>query len=245
VRRDLRSGFGKTVAIIPARGGSKGIPGKNLADLGGLPLVCHSIRVAAGTKMIDEIVVTSDCCSILNAVNSYNPRVRCIIRPAHLATDDASTESALLHSLEELAREQRVFETLLVLQPTSPFRLVREVEEALRLFQSEKTNSLISVSDPTQQPADFINYGRRSLSYISRPPKASRRQEFPPALFINGALYVVNVEYFLSTGRLYDLDDCAVYKMQKVGAIDIDDRFDLEIARAMMNYGMEKFYDCN
>jgi CMP-N,N'-diacetyllegionaminic acid synthase len=177
----------EVLAIIPARGGSKRVPGKNLALFEGKPLLAHSIEDALGAKLVTRTVVTTDDPEIKKVALRSGAEV--IDRPAELATDTATSESALTHVLSTLReREQYEPDLVVFLQCTSPARDPADIDEAIRTLDRQKADSLLSVArfdkyiwQPGPESASPINYDFR---------KRWRDQEFPPQYMENGSIYV-------------------------------------------------------
>lgn len=223
------------VAIIPARKGSKGLKNKNMLQLGGVPLIHHSLQVALEAKLISHIVFTSDCCDMIEYAKSLNKRIICIKRPERLASDDASTEVVVDHALSVLADREIFPSIVILLQPTCPFRSIDLVDQALLEFIKSGTSSLVTVSEPIQHPSDFVYFDvpKDHYCYLSRSERAFRRQDFANFLFINGNIYITKVTWFKETKKIYDLRETSVFLTGKLSSIDIDDLFDLQIARSL------------
>ena len=176
----------ETIAIIPARGGSKGIPGKNIKNLGGKPLIAHSILDALEAQQVDRIYVTTDNPEISQVSTDYGASI--IHRPAELANDTASSESALIHALMEIEKSGINPELIVFLQCTSPLRTGLDIDRAIEQMRAENADSLLSVS-PTHRflwhqvddVAQSINY-----DYHHRP----RRQDLNPQYMENGSIYM-------------------------------------------------------
>jgi N-acylneuraminate cytidylyltransferase len=216
------------LAIIPARGGSKRVPGKNLAPFEGKPLLAHSIEVALGAKLVTRTIVTTDDPQIKKVAQQFGAEV--IDRPAELATDTATSESALSHVLADL-REREGYEPDLVvfLQCTSPARDPSDIDEAIRTLDREHADSLLSVArfdkyiwQPGPDTASPINYDFR---------RRWRDQEFPPQYMENGSIYVFSPAILREHnnrlgGRI------ALFEMESSKAFQIDHAEDLERRRA-------------
>ncbi|MHA7820555.1 MAG: acylneuraminate cytidylyltransferase family protein [Erythrobacter sp.] len=165
----------RVLAIIPARGGSKGLPGKNLRPLAGKPLIVWSIEHALSTTAITDTLVSTDCPQIAEVARAAGAEVP-FLRPAELATDTAPTEPAMLHALAVLEEARPTYDVVALLQPTSPLRRPDMTDRALAQMQSECADSLLSV---TQSHAFFWRNDppRACYDYLNRP----RRQDIPPA----------------------------------------------------------------
>jgi N-acylneuraminate cytidylyltransferase len=175
-----------TIAIIPARGGSKGIPRKNLKLLAGKPLIAYSILDAKEAKTIDEVYVSTDDREIANVASQYGAKV--IIRPSELANDTASSESALIHAITEIENTGVISKTIVFLQCTSPIRTGKDIDMAIAQFKQENADSLLSVSQSHRflwQKNDGV---ARSINYDYS--QRLRRQDMQPQYMENGSIYI-------------------------------------------------------
>jgi len=222
------------IAIIPARGGSKGIPNKNIIPLCGRPLIEYSIEVALQSSNIDHIIVSSDSEQILSVAKKFSKKVIPILRPAALATDSSATESAVAHAIDHLTNVGISIDYIVLLQPTSPFRKAEFINESIALIRSSQAESLISVSQPIQHPYDFLFNDNGNIKYLCRDEDSFRRQDFKAAQFINGSIYITKHEFFVRTGKIYSLDTCLLYEIPVEYSVDIDTPFDLILCEAIM-----------
>jgi N-acylneuraminate cytidylyltransferase len=173
----------KTVAFIPARGGSKGIPNKNLLELDGLPLVAHSILQAKKSELVSDVYVSSDSKEILDVSKNFGAKV--IERPAEISGDLATTESSILHFLENVTG----IDLIVLLQPTSPLREPSDIDNAIKMTISRKYDSLFSAVELGDM---FIWHQSKKLKSINYDHKSrKRRQDIKEEYFIeNGSIYV-------------------------------------------------------
>ena len=177
------------LALIPARGGSKGLPGKNIKLLAGVPLIAWSIRAAQAARTITRIVVTTDDPAIAAVALEHGAEVPCL-RPAELAGDDSPAWAAYLHMADELERRgSAAVEAFTILQPTSPLRTAGDIDAAVELFRARQAQAVISVS-ATPHPASWL---RRIDSdgvlrpFLDGPLANANRQQCPPTFMPNGA----------------------------------------------------------
>lgn len=222
------------IAIIPARGGSKGIPNKNIAPLCGRPLIEYSIEVALESSKIDYIIVSSDSEQILSIAKKFSEKVIPLLRPSELSTDTSATESAVTHAIDHLTNVGISIDYIVLLQPTSPFRRAEFINESIALIRSSRAECLISVSKPIQHPYDFLFNDNGDIKYLCRDEDSFRRQDFKAAQFINGSIYITKHEFFVRTGKIYSLDTCLLYEMPVEYSVDIDTPFDLMLCEAIM-----------
>lgn len=224
-------------AIIPARAGSKGLPGKNLMCLGDLPLVEHSIRLALAVKIFNIVVVTTDSPEILELQIKY-PTVFFIDRPTCLAQDTSTLIDVIKHVFCSLRLNLGGNPSYLILQPTSPFRLPQNIVNALSFAKKFHVSSLISVVPMIQHPSECIRLEKDDWNLLSNPPTAStRRQDYTnDYFFISGSFYFSTLE------RLEILNsDCfkrgsSLWNSSEPLTIDIDSAIDFNLAVNMFDY---------
>ncbi len=203
----------QVIALVPARGGSKSIPQKNIAPCAGKPLLAWTIAAAKASKYIDEIAVTSDDDAIL-AVAKEAHTVTTIKRPPELATDEAEMVPVIKHALEFYR-----YPICVLLQPTSPLRTGTDIDGALELLVSSGAKTVTSV------------YESHAVVFDGTDPK--RRQDRKPTLFLNGAIYCFAVGRFKETGTLID-KDTQPYVMPKERSVDVDFEVDLALATLLI-----------
>lgn len=219
------------LALIPARGGSKGIPRKNVRIVGGLPLLAHSIGAARETAGISRVFVSTDDAEIARIARDYGAEV--IMRPPEISGDAASSESALLHALGHLRKEQGYAPDLVVfLQPTSPLRRANDVQNAIETLIREGADSLFSAC--VQQGFVWRRQGRDvvSLTYDFR--ARPRRQDAPEDLVENGSIYVFKPWVLEELGNRLG-GRIAVYPMDLYDSFQIDEPADLDVIEALFS----------
>jgi CMP-N,N'-diacetyllegionaminic acid synthase len=224
----------QVLAIIPARGGSKGLPGKNIMELGGKPLISWTIHAAQKSKYIDRVILSSDDAEICATAGYYGCEVP-FTRPEELATDAADSASVVLHALEQMERKDS-FDIIVLLQPTSPFRNERHIDEALEQFVDGDALSLVSVNalNKSMEWLFVINQQNHTLQRLGQTGRlATRRQDLPPIYALNGALYLINKEHFMKTQRFID-ELTQAYIMESKASVDIDTQEDFDYARFIL-----------
>ena len=219
---------GETVlAIVPARGGSKRLPRKNLLPLHGKPLIVWTIEAGLKSKYVDRLIVSSDDSEILT-VAKYS-HAETIERPAALARDDTST----FHVVEDtLIKIEADFDIVVLLQPTSPLRTQQHIDQAFALMVKKKADAIISVSSPDHSPiwANILPNSDNMESFISDEVKHLRSQDLPQYFQINGALYICRTKKLLEEKSFFLKQKIFAYRMSRHDSIDIDEAIDLELA---------------
>ena len=193
----------KTVAIIPARGGSKGLKNKNILPLKGKPMVAYSIEAALNTSFIDELIVSTDSHEIMKIANHYG-KLPPFIRPAHLATDTAATIDVLKHAVSEYLTSNPHKEefNVILLQPTSPLRTARHIQEAFSIYKKMNIPvASICTADPHPFLVKEIKNGY--LTDLMLKQSGSRRQDYPPFYQLNGAIYITTSSMILNGSSLW------------------------------------------
>lgn len=218
------------LVVIPARGGSKGLPGKNVKELCGKPLIGYSIDVARAITSDENICVSTDDRNIIDVVEHYGLKVP-FIRPAEFATDTATTNDVLLHALEFYEKQGRHYSKVLLLQPTSPLRKVEEVKEAIALYRDD-IDMIVSVTE-SHAPAVLCNENEDGFIELVYNRKAAARQSLSIFYEFNGAIYVINVQALKEKG-LSGFDKRVKYVMSKESSIDIDDIYDFILAETII-----------
>jgi N-acylneuraminate cytidylyltransferase/CMP-N,N'-diacetyllegionaminic acid synthase len=227
----------KVLAIIPARGGSKGIPKKNIIPLMGKPLIQYTITAAQESTIIDKIFLSSDNTEIIDVAKQLNLDCN-YVRPDHLADDQANTVDVVLDALTWLEEtESYVPDTILLLQPTSPLRSSEDIDNAIKLFIKNGKDTLISVHEMAEHPYECVkDIDTDDWSYLSeQPTNATRRQDYKKKFYyINGAIYLTSVDFFKKEKKFIEKNCTSFYVMPYERGIDIDEYHHLDIANALL-----------
>lgn len=224
----------KVLAIIPARGGSKGVPNKNIRIVAGKPLISYAIECARESKKINRIIVSTDSQVIKEIVSEYS--VEIITRPDSLAQDDTPMPPVLEHVVQELAKRGECFDLIILLQVTSPIRTGEDLDKVIAMFESdEKLEGVISVV-----PMDDIHPARMYTLVedgLMKPflvnGEECRRQELPVVYYRNGCIYAVRTKVLLQQHTLMPAQKRA-YVMPAKYLVNIDNERDLIIADALV-----------
>ncbi|MGB3775793.1 MAG: acylneuraminate cytidylyltransferase family protein [Leeuwenhoekiella sp.] len=191
----------KILGIIPARGGSKGVPGKNKKLLAGKPLVGYSIEEGLNCKHLDHLIVSTEDPEIAQISRDYGLEVP-FMRPMNLASDSASSIDLVIHALAFFESQQMHYDAICLLQPTVPFREAALIDAAIKKFKSEDTDSLISVREVPHQFNPYWVFEKEDTNLLSGSkkdvPLISRRQELPAAFYRDGSIYLTKTEIIKS-----------------------------------------------
>lgn len=215
----------RVLTIIPARGGSKGIPHKNIKPLNGKPLIYYTIDCARSICADEDICVSTDDPEIIKCVENYGLKIP-FVRPAELATDTAGTYEVLLHALDFYEKQGRHYDVVLLLQNTSPFRNAEHVKEALKLYR-EEIDMVVSVNQTKTNPyyncfeEDADGFLKKTIDITS----IFRRQDAPMTYEYNGAIYVINVKQ-LKKMPLGQFTRRVKYVMDDIHSVDLDNMTD-------------------
>ena len=225
------SGSPRVLAVIPARGGSKGLPGKHLREVNGRPLIAWTIDAARRARAIERVVVSSDDAAIIGVSRSLGCEAP-FTRPAHLASDAATSIDVVLHALDELPG----FDTVILLQPTSPLRTAADIDAAYATYLSSGSAACVSVAPAEQSPYWMYRIrGDGSLEPLLEPPApATRRQELPPVFALNGAIYIADVSS-LRRDRTFLSPGTVAFVMPAARSIDIDTAADFEVFSSIVS----------
>lgn len=216
----------KVLAVIPARGGSKGVPRKNIKPLAGKPLIGWTIEAVRESSLIDRVVVSTEDLEIAEIARSLDAEVP-FLRPKELATDEASGMGAVLHALQELPG----FDYVVLLQPTSPLRHTSDIDGAIGVCVHEGALSCVSVCEVKERPEHcyFRDNSGRLSPVLPFKEKTVRRQDLPPVYCLNGAIYVAKVSWLLEH-KSFITKETRAWVMSRERSIDIDDLSDFELA---------------
>ena len=220
------------LVVIPARGGSKGLPGKNIKELCGKPLIGYSIDVARAITTDEHICVSTDDLQIKSVVENYGLKVP-YLRPEVLATDSSTTNDVLLHAIDYYEKQGKQYDKILLLQPTSPLRKEIEVKEALALY-NQNIDMVVSVTE-SHAPSVLCIDNMDGFLELVHNKKALGRQSMPKFYEYNGAIYVINVKSLKEKG-LSSFTRKVKYIMSKESSIDIDDIYDFMLAEQIVQF---------
>jgi N-acylneuraminate cytidylyltransferase len=219
------------LVVIPARGGSKGVPGKNIKLLNGKPLIHYTIEAARAIFSDDEIIVSTESEEIRAVAEETGLNIP-FLRPAELATDYSTSQEVLLHALEHFEKEHGLPQNVILLQPTSPFRTAAHIKEALQLKKDE-TEMIVSVFETKANPY-FVLREEDKAGWLVPSKKGSftRRQDAPKVYELNGAIYIINPTA-LKNKPIAEFTNVQKYVMDEHSSHDIDTPLDWKIAEIL------------
>ena len=219
----------RTLVIIPARGGSKGIPRKNIKPFDGKPLIYYTIDCARAICQDEDICVSTDDAEIISVVEKYGLKVP-FVRPAELATDTAGTYEVLIHALDYYEKKGIHYDVVVLLQNTSPFRTPQQVKEALSLYR-EDVDMVVSVKECAANPyyCVFEENQEGFLHICKGDGNIFRRQDAPKVYEYNGAIYVMNAKV-LKTTHMHKMQKRIKYVMDDLSSFDLDTMWDWKMA---------------
>lgn len=225
------------IAIIPARKGSKGLPGKNIKDLTGKPMIAYSIEEALKSKHITEVVISTDCKEIEEVALKYGAKSP-FLRPEHLATDNAKAIDNYIYVIDRINKEFGYdVKEFVVLQPTSPLRKVEDIDGSIELFKGKNADSVISYTEE-HHPIEWHKYitdeGKFENIFEER---LINRQEIKKSYFPNGAVYVFDYE-LIKQGKYFS-DNSYAYIMPRLRSVDVDTIEDFKYIEFLMKGGYE------
>lgn len=221
----------KYLAIIPARGGSKGIPRKNMVPIAGKPLIAYTIEAALKSDCLDKVVVSSDSPEIMEFAQCLGIN-ESYQRPTEVSTDFTPMAETLKDVIFHYEKEGYEIENIMLLQPTSPLRTAEDIRGAVECFNSTDKKSLIGVTPAAEHPCEIIEQTpEKDWSFLVHAKGATRRQDYKNNYwFLSGAMYICNKDHFLETNIMFHPGESLLFPMPEESRIDIDSLADLELA---------------
>jgi N-acylneuraminate cytidylyltransferase len=222
----------KPLVVIPARGGSKGVPRKNIKLLNGKPLIQYTIEAARGVFPDSQICVSTDDQEIKTVVENMGLSVP-FLRPEHLASDTAGTYEVLLHAVEFYENKGYCPDTLILLQATSPFRTTQHLQEALAMYEAT-CEMVVSVKETKSNPY-YVLREENEQGWLVKSKEGNfiRRQDCPKVYELNGAIYIINIDA-LKSKPLHEFTKMRKFDMNEMSSHDIDNQIDWIVAEALI-----------
>lgn len=222
-------GTKRVLAVIPARGGSKGVPRKNIRDLAGKPLIAWSIEAAKQSGYIDRVILSSEDDEIIQTAAAWGCDVP-FVRPAHLAADDTPGIDPILHALEQ----QPEYDYVVLLQPTSPLRTAEDIDATIEQLLSAQAPCCVTVTEPSKSPYWMYTLQEDNrMQPLIQQDLVTRRQDLPKAFALNGAVYVADTKWLQQT-RSFLAAGTVAHIMPSDRSFDIDTELDLFLADALL-----------
>lgn len=222
----------KILSVIPARGGSKGIKDKNIIDLCGKPLIAYTIEEAMKSKFIDDVIISTDSRRIAEICTRYGAEIP-FIRPVELALDRSKSIDVVLHAIKALKDNGRVYDCIVLLQPTQPLRIVEDIDLAIETFYRHGKKGVVSISKVEDHPILMRTIsGNGELQPLLNMSSTCRRQDMPDYYKVNGCVYVNAVDAIDEKTSFNDNPIPCL--MPEERSVDIDELKDLRIAKALM-----------
>ena len=226
----------RILGVIPARGGSKSIFKKNMSDLNGKPLIHYSIKEALKSKFLTELIVSSDDKEIIEYSKNNGATVP-FIRPKEISTDNALSASVVIHALEFMENfSKKRYDFVMMLQPTSPFRKSKHIDECISMAKSNECDSIVSIVNVDgYHPFRMKRLeGKKLINYIDQGFEDMRpRQKLPNVYIRNGSIYLIKRDVLVKEKTLVG-KQCIGYEMNSYDSVNIDNKLDLLVARAII-----------
>lgn len=222
------------IALIPARGGSKRLPDKNIKLLNGKPLIAWTIIAARESGLFDDIIVSTDSENIASLAKKFGANVP-FIRPQNLSDDTATTAEVVRHAVDFIQQAEKVsIDIICLLQPTSPLRTATHIKEAFNLYKEKKAKSVISVCK-VEHSLQLCNQLSNTLSMegFIKLENNTRSQDHPVYYRLNGAIYIFDKIHFNDISKIYDKNSYA-YIMNRISSVDIDEKEDFIFAESLL-----------
>ena len=221
----------KVLGIIPARGGSKGLPRKNILPFANKPLIVHSINQANKSKYIDKLILSSEDQKIIDICKSYKIDIP-FIRPKSLSQDETSGLDVVFHAVENM----QGYDIVVLLQPTSPLRTFKDIDKCIEKLINRDVNACVSVVETSKSPYWMfeLNEHENFIPVVKNTPLVSIRQNLPRTFGINGAVYVAKIDWFEKTKEFIN-EETIAYIMPKQRSVDIDTKEDFLFAEYLFS----------
>lgn len=227
--------MGKNIAIIPARSGSKGLKDKNIKELQGVPLIGYAIKAAKESGLYDRIVLSTDSEKYAEIGEKYGASIP-FLRSKEMSSDSAGSWDVVKEVINHLKEQNEIYDTVTLLQPTSPLRTAKDICNAMQLFKEKNALSVISVCEVEHSPlwSNTLPEDGNMYGFEKKEVQNLPRQKLPVYYRMNGAIYIMKIENLDKIDVICD-NECYAYVMDKNRSVDIDDELDFCIAEAILN----------
>ena len=215
----------KLLGLITARGGSRGVPRKNLREVAGKPLLAWTILAAKKAKCLDRLILSSEDAGIIAVAKKFGCEVP-FVRPAELARDETPGIEPVLHAVEQVSG----FDVVVLLQPTSPLRVASDIDGCVDMMVAQSAPACVAVSEATQNPYWMYTFdGAKRMVPLIEPERHHRRQDLPPVYMVTGAVYAAEVDW-LKKSRTFLSEATVGYVMPRERSLDVDSEHDVMLA---------------
>jgi CMP-N-acetylneuraminic acid synthetase len=224
----------KLLAIIPARGGSKRLPKKNILNLVNKPLIVWTIEAALDSKYIDKVIVSTDDKDIADISEQYGATIP-FIRPSKLATDETPSIDVILHAADFFKKND--YDYVVLLQPTSPLRTSKHIDESIELLDAKNADAIISVCKMDHSPlwSNTLEKDGNMKGFLQDDILNKRSQDLDIYYRLNGAIYICNINKIKEERSFFLKDNIFAYKMNRKSSIDIDNEIDFKLAKVLLD----------
>lgn len=224
----------KILAVITARGGSKGVPKKNIKLLAGKPLISYVIRAGLNSKLIDRLIVSTDDQEIAEISKKFKAEVP-FLRPKKLATDLARSVDVLIHAVLEIEKENDKFDVIVLIQPTTPLLTSEDIDLAIKKLTDQKNNSCITITEIVERPEWMFKFsGNRIIPYKNKCDISVARQDLEKLYISCGGAFVVKRNFLIKNKILIDKKNCSAIVLPRNRSIDINKPLDFIILEALI-----------
>ncbi len=227
----------RILAIIPARGGSKGIPRKNIKEINNKPLISFTIEEAKKSKYINRVIVSTDDREIAEISKNYGAEIP-FLRPKELAEDNSPGIDHIIYCIKWLKNNENYLpDYICILQCTSPLRKVKQIDEAIEMLLDKNIDSVVSICESEVSPYWMKKLENNKLKdFLDNIPLYANRQALPTVYRLNGAIYLCKTKLLLKTLSFYN-ENTVPYIMNKVSSVDVDDLIDFKFAEFLIKEG--------
>lgn len=220
------------IAIIPARRGSRGIKNKNIIKIKGKKMIEYSLFSSSKCKKIDKVFLTSNDEKILKLSKKYK-KIETLKRNEILSTSVALISDVIIDALKRIVKKYPKVNHFILLQPTSPQRTFKDIENAIKFYEKNNYKNLISVSEPINSPYELIFLNQKNHSLVINRKKQLNRQSYKKSFFVNGSIFIGSIKKFLKKKKFLDKNS-VFFKMEKKHSIDINDNFDKQLIKSFI-----------
>ena len=219
----------KYLGIIPARKNSTRVRGKNLIKIGNKKLIHYTFDAALKSKSLNDLVVTTDDTKIINYAKKYKIKAP-FKRPKNISNSKTPMEDVVIHLLNYYKKNFHLPKNFVLLQPTSPFRTSKDIDNCIKRYEKQNSKSMVSVSEPFNHPYEILTLKKgRNFFNLSKNSKKKGKEYY----FINGSIYICSVNNFLKTKKIFN-KKTHFFKTSKINSIDLNDMTDLKVSRSLL-----------